>query len=168
MRIKSLKVLSSSEIYYRGISGVYNKNYLNSQHIIWFTKDKDLAREYADSKNNIHEFRLSVKNSFKFGFRTANTYVKIKDMTGRIKVVINDLGPSKLTREKAFDLFDRLGILEEKYKNKMEPVYYWWNEIVELSKILKDSGFDSIQSVEGQNSDLITVGVLDKNLIHKI
>lgn len=166
--IRKLKVLGSSTIYYRGISGTYDKNYLKNQHIVWFTTDLEYALEYADSKSNVHKFKLNYKHPFDFNFRTLKVHVKISDMTSRIKQGILDLFPAKISREKGLALFERLDKLEEKYPSQMKYVYEWWNEIKELSQIIKDAGFDSIQAIEGNNNSVPTIGMLDKSKIYKV
>jgi len=167
-RFIPISLSMSKDVYYRGIVGKYDPNKFGD--IIWVTKDWDYAKLYAESEENIHSFHISRKNSFDFGFRTLQVHVKISDIVERVKRGVMDAFVAKsIRKERAMLLSDKLADIEDSYPKSMLKAWEWIQKSQkDIIPILKELGYDSIATREGQGNDITAYGLFNKKQITKI
>lgn len=158
-----------SGVFYRGIAGTFDPTYLDNQRIIWVTQNKEYASLYSDGAQNIHEFKVNIKNSFRFRFRTLSVHVKLEDIMERILSDLMDKYGTELLHATVLEIEEQIEVAAGKYsKNKMMLVWEWWDQVPEIAHILKAMGYDSIMAREGNNNDITTYGLFDKRMLRKL
>lgn len=165
--MKILNILENeSEIFYRGISGVFDNNSHNTQHLTWVTNDVHLAKEYGD---NILKFKLNFNRSFDFGFRDVRTHVKLEDMLSRILIDLTENTIHIIGEEKSRQVYNKINTLRKINKsNELKYVWEWYDTMPELTQILRYMGYDVIESREGNQNEIVTYGVINKSVLRKI
>lgn len=135
----------------------------------WVTPDRAYAEEYAED-GRLYKFHADVGRTASLRFRTLGTEVKFDEIYRRVKQLIMESFQTKhVGREEALKLIDRLDALRAVVpKGKYMRVYMWWDDYAEISKILKNAGYDSIQGNEGLNNEVPTFGIFDHTRVRMI
>lgn len=139
---------------YRGLSQPHNPNQVN--RVDWFTPDKDLASTYG--KHIVEKDLPEQISPFDFGFRTYSTEVKLGNMVDRIKDgILNSFQNGKITEDKAKSLFKKASSINT--SNEYKPAAQWITDDERLTKLLKESGYDTISHAE---DGIQTYGFINK------
>lgn len=160
----SFREYISEKTVYRGVKGKFDPN--RKQDITWVSTSREHSEMYASGGEvvdlEINESRLDYLD---LGFRASETEVKFDEVKSRfVRALMDRFKKKKISREKAIEIDDKLDELDYKgYKQVWE-----WIHQKEFLQLIKESGFNSIKQREGlvrHSSDVITYGILDKNLI---
>lgn len=170
-----IQFLIEKDVYYRGIVGDYNPKLEKSQSLIFVTKNKEYAKEYAvgvEGDGELIKYNINVKNPFNFKYRTLSVSVKLKDVFSRIQVQLMELfEKGKLSEKKAIEIDDWFDGIKQKYKsqdNQMKMVWEWYSSIKEIQIVLKKMGHDAIEGNEGRDNNIKTYGVFNASQLKKI
>jgi hypothetical protein len=147
-------------IVYRGVKGKYSDSH--KQNVTWVSTSKEHAQMYADG-GELVEFRLSKITPIDLGFRSAETSVKLEEVTSRLRSVLMDLmRVGKIQRIQAIKIDDDI----DKLSNQSYKMVWEWVNMKDVSDLIVRMGFDAIVLREGMQShsgNVLTFGILNKS-----